>query len=63
MKEVFKGINSDDKKVSVMFCQRKWPNENWHGTERSKVIHTGLTDACCIAYYMYLKNKGVNDEI
>jgi hypothetical protein len=63
MREVFKGINSDDKKVSVMFCQRKWPGTNWRATERSKVIHNGLTDACCISYYMYLKIHGVNNEI
>jgi hypothetical protein len=63
MKKIFLGINSEDKKASVMYCQRKWPETNWRATERSKVIHDGLTDACCIAYYMYLKNKGVNNEI
>jgi len=57
MKEVFKGINSDDKKVSVMYCQRRWPTTNWRATERSKIIHNGLTDATCIAYYCYLKDK------
>jgi len=63
MKQIFKGINSDDKKVSVMYCQRRWPTTNWKATERSKIIHTGLSDAVCIAYYMYLKNKGINNEI
>ena len=63
MKKVFEGINSDDKKVSVMFCQRKWPSVDWHATERSSKVHDGLTDSCCIAYYLYLKNKGVTNEI
>jgi hypothetical protein len=63
MKKVFEGNNTEDKKASVMFCQRKWPNENWHGTERSTKIHDGMTDATCIAYFLYLKNKGVSNEI
>ena len=63
MKHIFIGINSDDKKVSVMFCQRKWPNEDWRATEKSKVVADGLTDAACIALYAYQKSKGVMNEI
>ena len=62
MKKIFVGINSDDKKVSVMYCQRKWPSIDWRATERSSKIFDGLTDAACIAYYMYLKDKGVNNN-
>lgn len=55
MKNIFAGINSDDKKISLIFCNRKWPNENWKPTERSSNDSDGLTDACCIALYMLVK--------
>lgn len=43
------GIDSKDKKGSVKYCLRKYPNEKWTATERSKVPHDGLTDALGIA--------------
>lgn len=58
MKVVLAGFNSEDKKVSIQWCQRKWPNENWKATERSTKPHDGLTDAAAIAVYCYLKNRG-----
>jgi hypothetical protein len=57
MREVFKGSDIKDKKQSVMFCKRKWPQEDWRETSNSKKDFDGYTDACCIAYYMYLKDK------
>ena len=58
MKNIFVGLKNDDKKMSLMYCNRKWPNENWKPTERSKNDSDGLTDACCIALYLLLKNRG-----
>lgn len=56
MKVVFEGnYNKENKKYSMIFAQRKWPNIDW---KRGKNIHDGLTDAACIGYYGYLKNKG-----
>jgi hypothetical protein len=59
MKKVFEGINSDDKKVSVMYCQRKWPQVDWRATERSSKAQDGMTDAACIALYVYSKQRGI----
>ena len=51
-KKVFEGLPADDTKTaSIMFCKRKWPNEDWTPTERSQKCHDGLTDAACMAYY------------
>ena len=51
MKEL--SINSKDTKGSILFAQRRWPNENWKMTDRCKNAHDGLTDASCIALYGY----------
>lgn len=52
------GIDSKNEKGSVLFCQRKYPNEKWTATERSTKSHDGLTDAMVIALYCYRKNGG-----
>lgn len=57
-KTVFEGVQSHDtKKDSLLFCKRKWPNEDWTPTERSKKVHDGMTDAACIAYYGLVRSK------
>lgn len=56
MKEVFEGnYSKENKKYSMIFAPRKWPHMNW---KVGKNVHDGLTDAACIGYYGYLKNKG-----
>jgi len=51
-KKVFEGLNTVDTKLaSALFCQRKWPKEDWKATDRCTTIHDGMTDAACIAYY------------
>jgi hypothetical protein len=50
-------ITSTDEKGSILFCQRKWPNEKWTATERCTIAHTGLTDAACLALYGFKINK------
>lgn len=51
-KEIFKGLDSKDtKKASVLFCKRRWIEEDWTPTQRAKKEHDGITDATCIAYY------------
>jgi len=56
-KDIFQGTVSDTKQASIIFCQRKWPNEDWTATERSKKSHDGMTDAACMALYCYRKNR------
>ena len=55
MKEL--GIDSKDKKGSIPFCQRKWPDVDWKATERCTKVHDGLTDGACLALYCYRRNK------
>ena len=51
-KKVFAGLEADDtKSASILFCKRKWPEEDWTATERSKKAHDGMTDAACMAYF------------
>ena len=51
-KEVFAGIDrSDTKKASAIIAKRLSPDTDWRATERSKIPHSGLTDAYCIADY------------
>ena len=59
MKKIFEGSDIKDKKQSIMFCKRKWPNVDWRKTANCKNDFDGYTDACCIAFYMYLKEKKV----
>ena len=49
-------ITSTDEKGSILFCQRKWPNEKWIATERCTKAHDGLTDAACLALFGLKKN-------
>lgn len=42
----------DTKQASALFAQRMSPETNWRGTDRSKIIHDGLTDAFCLAHYI-----------
>jgi len=56
-KEIFQGTVNDTKQASIIFCQRKWPNEDWTATERSKKTHDGLCDAAGLALYCYRQNK------
>lgn len=57
-KEILKGMNTGDtKKDSIMFCKRKWPDECWTATERSKKEHDGLCDAAGMAIYCYRLNR------
>lgn len=60
-KEILSGINgSDTKQRSIIFCKRKYPNESWKRTERCENDSDGLTDACCIANFLRLKEGDAN---
>lgn len=51
-KQLFSGFpKASTKSVSVMVCQRLWPNADWRASERCKVAHDGMTDSACIAEY------------
>ncbi len=50
-------IDSKDKKGSILFCQRKWPDVDWRATERCTKVHDGLTDGAGLALYCYRRNK------
>jgi len=57
-KNIFQGINTGDtKKDSILFCKRKWPEEDWTKTERSKKAHDGLTDSACLSEFSYRVNR------
>jgi hypothetical protein len=43
---------NDTKALALMAAKRLFPNENFLGTERSKVPHDGIVDATLIAYYL-----------
>lgn len=58
-KELLKGLATDTKVASVMYCSKKYPEEQWTGTERSKKPHDGLTDATCIALYGKRKTSDI----
>lgn len=60
MKDILKGMDTTDKKGSVMWCQRKYPKENWAATERSTKPHDGKTDSCAMAVYCYRRNNGIS---
>lgn len=57
MKNVLNNTKKD-KKASIEYCLRKYPNNDWKRTERSTTIHSGLTDACCMAIYGCRLHKG-----
>ena len=51
-KEMFRDINSKDtKQASKIIAQRLFPKESFLATERSKVMHSGLTDAVLLCSY------------
>ena len=57
-KQVFKGLNTDDTKLaSALFCQQKWPTEDWRRSDKATKLHDGMTDAACMAYY------GINGNV
>lgn len=46
-----------DKQAAIDYCLRVYPNVNLLPTERSKVYHSGMADALCIAEYGYKKEN------
>jgi hypothetical protein len=51
-KSIFKGMTvKDTKSASIEWCEKRFPEENWLPTQRSKKPSDGLTDACCLAMY------------
>lgn len=55
MKVCFQDIPKTSEVPSRIFCQRRYPYESFLATGRSKIAHDGMTDACAIAHYLYLK--------
>jgi len=52
MKTVLVGLPKGDKKQAAqLFCQRRWPEEDWRKNQRCRILHSGLTDSACMAYY------------
>jgi hypothetical protein len=48
---------NDTKGMALLAAKRLFPNENFLGTERSKVPHDGIVDATLIAYYLKQTRK------
>lgn len=47
----------EKKKRSINWCRKNYPRWDWKRTNACKKFHDGLTDACCIAYVGYLREK------
>lgn len=57
-KKMFEGMpKQDTKQASILTAQRLFPNHSFRATEKSTILHHGLTDAALMAYYGYLINK------
>lgn len=51
-KAIFKGMQKKDtKQMSIMFCRRRFPAEDWRKSPTSSKYHDGMCDAACIALY------------
>ncbi len=50
---------SDPKATALLRARQLWPKISFLATERSKVPHSGLVDAACIAEYGRLRQMGV----
>lgn len=55
MKVCFVGMAKGEHKASPLYCQRRFPNQDWRATTRSKKAHDGMTDSACIADYLLKK--------
>lgn len=55
-KQILAGT-AKDKQAAIEYCLRTYPNINLFATERSKVHHSGMADALCIAEYGYKKEN------
>ena len=53
-KEILAGTPKD-KDAAIDFCRRIYPEVNLLATERSRVPHSGMADALCIARYASVK--------
>jgi len=66
MKELLVGSDKTDKKGSIKYCLRKYPNEDFTATEKSKKIHDGKTDAVMLALWgvrnIGTKNNSISKE-
>jgi len=57
-KDILQGINgTDTKQRSIMWCKRRYPEQDWRATSRSINDHDGLCDATGIANYVQRKTK------
>ncbi len=51
-KDILQNVTQGDTKSrSIQFAQQMKPLYDWRGTEKSKKMHDGKTDAFCIAMY------------
>jgi len=58
-KEVLKDVSKlDTKQAGAVICHRVFPKEDFRASSRCRVDHIGLTDATCIALYVYRTNRG-----
>ncbi len=55
-KQILAGT-AKDKQAAIDYCLRTYPNVNLLATERSKVYHSGMADALCVAEYGYQKEN------
>lgn len=51
MRKILIDTDRKDKKGSIKYCLRKYPNHTFTATERSRKPTDGMTDAVCLALY------------
>lgn len=51
MKEILTGADKKDKKGSIKYCLRKYPNHDFTPTAKSRKVHDGMTDAVCLGIW------------
>lgn len=54
MKAMF-SITVSGVKSSKDLCVSFWPNNDWRGTKRSRIVHDGMTDSSVLALYIARK--------
>lgn len=61
-KKVLAGMNwKKNKKASIEYCHRRYPDVNLLATEQSRKPHDGIADAICIAKYGHITDTVKHD--
>ncbi len=57
-KKMFEGMPHDDtKQASILTAQRLFPGVSFKASDKSTILHNGMTDAALMAHFGYTLNK------